>query len=195
MDHRSYIQKGAGLYKGFLYTAETTGVAVIDVEKASIVKRIPVEGAGMLNDLVVDTNGIIYVTDTRAAKVYRIQDDKPEVYLENMQGANGLLLLNKDLYVLTSSAVDKVNETKQVAKIADGFESGLDKIVLVANNEFVISNYKGIMYYLNADGTKQVLSDTREKGISANDISYDTKTKTVYVAAYSKNRIIAFRVK
>jgi len=187
--------KGAALFKGLLYTAETSAVAVIDVDKASLVKRIPVEGAQMLNDMVVDSKGIIYVTDTRGAKVYRIEGDKPTVYLENMPGANGLLLVNTDLYVLTSTSVEKVSNTKQVTKIADGFESGLDGIVMVAENEFVISNYKGMLYYLTADGTKQVLSDTRSKGISDNDISYDSKTKTVYVAAFSKNRVIAYKVK
>lgn len=187
--------KGAALHKGLLYTAETTGVAVIDVDKASVIRRIPVEGAVMLNDLVVDTKGIIYVTDTRAGKVYRIENDKPALYLDNMPGANGLLLLNSDLYVLTSTSVEKVSDKKQVTKIADGFESGLDGIVPVAKNEFVISNYKGMLYYLNADGTKQVLSDTRASGISANDISYDSKTKTVYVAVYTKHKIIAYKVK
>ncbi len=187
--------KGAALHNGLLYTAETSAVAVIDVDKASIVKRIPVEGAQMLNDLVIDSKGIVYVTDTRGAKVYRIEGDKPTVYLENMPGANGLLLVNTDLYVLTSTSVEKVSSTKQVTKIADGFESGLDGIVMVAENEFVISNYKGMLYYLTADGAKQVLSDTRSKGISDNDISYDSKTKTVYVAAFRNNRVIAYKVK
>src|SRR5579871_1129638 len=111
--------KGAALHKGLLYTAETSAVAVIDVAKASIVRRIPVEGAQMLNDIVVDSKGIIFVTDTRGAKVYRIEGDKPAVYLENMPGANGLLLVKTDLYVLTSTGVEKVSEAKQVTKIAD----------------------------------------------------------------------------
>ena len=46
--------KGSALYNGLLYTAETSSVAVIDVDKATIIKRIPVEGAQMLNDVAVD---------------------------------------------------------------------------------------------------------------------------------------------
>src|SRR5436190_11080348 len=76
--------KGSALFNGLLYTAETAAVAVIDVDKATIVKRIPIEGAQMLNDVAVDSKGIIYVTDTRSGKVYRIEADKPAVYLENM---------------------------------------------------------------------------------------------------------------
>ena len=100
--------KGSALFNGLLYTAETSAVAVIDVEKATIIKRIPVEGAQMLNDVAVDSKGIVYVTDTRGAKVYRIEGDKPTVYLENMPGANGLLvgkyrLICVDLHKLPES--------------------------------------------------------------------------------------------
>ena len=187
--------KGLALFNGLLYTAETSSVAVIDVDKATIVKRIPVEGSQMLNDVAIDSKGIIYVTDTRRAKVYRIEGDKPTVYLENMPGANGLLVVNSDLYVLTSTSVEKVNKSKQITKIADGFESGLDGIVMVAENEFIISNFQGILYYVTAEGTKQVLLDSRANRIMSNDISYDSKTKTLYVPSFGRNRVIAYKVK
>jgi len=187
--------KGSALFNGLLYTAETSAVAVIDVDKASIIKRIPVEGAQMLNDLAVDSKGVIYVSDTRGAKVYRIEGDKPTVYLENMPGANGLLTVNTDLFVLTSTSFQKVDANKVITKIADGFESGLDGIVMVANNEFIISDYHGILYYVKADGTKQVLLDTRANRIMSNDISYDSKMKILYVPSFSTNYIIAYKVK
>jgi hypothetical protein len=187
--------KGSALFNGLLYTAETSGVAVIDVNKPLIVKRIPVDSAVMLNDLVVDSKGILYVSDTRTGKVYRIEGDKPALYLENMPGANGLLSVNTDLYVLTATSVQKVDANKVVTKIADGFESGLDGIVMVAENEFVISNYKGILYYLKADGTKQLLLDTRANGIMSNDIGYDSKTKILFVPSFNKNCVIAYKVK
>lgn len=187
--------KGSALYNGLLYTAETSAVAVIDVDKAAIIKRIPVEGAQMLNDVAIDSKGIIYVTDTRGAKVYRIEGDKPTVYLENMPGANGLLTVNTDLYVLTSTSFQKVDANKVITKIADGFESGLDGIAMIAENEFIISNYKGILYYVKTDGTKQLLLDTRANGIMSNDISYNSKTKILYVPSFGTNRVIAYKVK
>lgn len=187
--------KGSALYKGFFYTAETSGVAVIDVATAKIIKRIPVDGAVMLNDLAVDAKGIIYVSDTRTGKVYRIENGQPEVYLENIPGANGLLTVNADLYVVGSTTFLKVNAKKEATKIGDDFESGLDGIVMVAKNEFILSNYKGIVYYVQKDGTHQVLLDSRDKRIMANDISYDSKTKTLYVPSFGTNRIIAYKVK
>ena len=55
-----------------------------------------------------------------------------------------------------------------------------------------LSNFKGILYYVQADGSKQVLLDTRTQRIMANDISYDTKTKTLYFPSFGTNRIIAY---
>ena len=110
-----------------------------------------------------------------------------------MPGANGLLSVNTDLYVLTSTNFQKVDANKVV--IADSFESGLDGIVMIGENEFIISNYQGILYYVKADGTKQLLLDTRANHIMANDISYNSQTKTLYVPSFSTNRIIAYRVK
>jgi hypothetical protein len=112
-----------------------------------------------------------------------------------MPGANGLLTVNKDLYVLTSTSFQKVNADKVITKIVDSLESGLDGIVMVAENEFIISDYHGILYYVNADGTKQVLLDTRANRIMSNDISYDSKAKILYVPSFSTNRIIAYKVK
>ena len=186
---------GSALFNGMLYTTEPSGLVVVDVEKASVVKHIPIEGAVMLNDVAADAKGIIYVSDTRGGKVYRVEGDKATVYLENLPGANGLLPVNTDLYVVTSNSVQKVNANKEITKIADGFENGLDGIVMVAENEFVISNYRGILYYLKADGTKQQLLDTRANRLMANDISYDGKTKTLYVPSYGTNRIIAYQLK
>jgi DNA-binding beta-propeller fold protein YncE len=187
--------KGSALFGGFLFVAETAAVAVIDVSKAAVIKRIPVDGAIMLNDLAVDLKGIIYVTDTRAGKVYRIEGDTPVVYLENMPGANGLLTVHADLYLLTSASLLKVNTQKEITKIADSFEPGLDGIVMPAENEFIVSNYKGMLYYVKADGTKLVLLDTRANQIMANDISYNSKTKTLFVPSFNTNRVIAYKVK
>lgn len=187
--------KGSALFNGLFYTAETKGIAVIDVAKASIVKRIPIDSAVMLNDLAIDSKGVVYVSDTRTGKVYRIEHDKPTLYLENMPGANGLLTVNNDVYVLTSTSFLKVDADKIITTIAEGLESGLDGIVMVAENEFIISNYKGILWYIMADGRKQLLLDTRTNGTMSNDISYDSKTKILYVPSFRTNRIIAYQLK
>lgn len=186
---------GSALYAGVFYTAENGGITAIDTKTAAVTNRTPIEGAGMLNDVAIDAKGIVYVSDTRAGKVYKLENNKASVYQENLPGANGLLFVDDDLYIITSSAVHKVPAGKSIIKIADGFENGLDGIVMVAKDEFIISNYRGILYHLNKDGAKSVLLDTRGKRIMANDISYNSKSKILYVPSFGSNRIIAYQLK
>jgi DNA-binding beta-propeller fold protein YncE len=187
--------KGIGFHKGLLYTAETNTIAVIDMKTATLVKRIPVEGAIMLNDLEVDAKGIVYVSDTRAGKVYRVEGDKPSVYLTDISGANGLMAVGTDLYVAGSTTFQKVSANKEITKIGEGYEAGLDGIVLLSPTEFILSNYRGMLYYVEANGNKQVLQDTRDIKFMANDISYDSKSKTLFVPSFSSNKVTAYAVK
>ena len=187
--------KGIGFFKGLLYTAETNTIAVIEIKSGAILRRIPVEGAIMLNDLEVDEKGIVYVTDTRAGKVYRIEKDQPSLFLENIPGANGLMAVGSDLYIAGTASFLKVDANKEVKKIGEGFENGLDGIVQLSADEFILSNYRGMLYYVQSNGNKQVLLDTRSIKIAANDISYNKKTKTLYVPSFGTNRVIAYSVK
>ena len=154
--------KGFGFHKGMLYNAETSSVAVIDIKKGTIVKRIPVEGAVMLNDLDVNDNGIVYVSDTRAGKVYKIEQDQVSLYLQNIPGANGILTVDQDVYVAGTNTFQKVNANKEITFIGDGYENGLDGIVKLNNDGFILSNYRGMIYYVSLQGEKQILLDTRE---------------------------------
>jgi DNA-binding beta-propeller fold protein YncE len=187
--------KGIGFYNGILFTAETNSVAAIDMQTGKIIKRISIDGSIMLNDLEVDNNGIVYVSDTRAGKVYKIVEDKPVVFLENISGANGLMAVGTDLYIVGSSTFQRVNSNKEFIKIGEGYESGLDGIVMLSPNEFILSNYRGMIYYVDLNGNKQVLQDTRDIKLMCNDISYDSKTNTLFVPSFSSNKVTAYLVK
>jgi hypothetical protein len=88
--------KGLGRYGDLLYVADVDQVVVIDIKKGRIVEHIPVEGAVFLNDISVDSKGIVYVSDTRTEKVHRIEKGKVITFLEGIKGANGLLAVGDD---------------------------------------------------------------------------------------------------
>jgi hypothetical protein len=52
-----------------------------------------------------------------------------------------------------------------------------------------------MLYYVEANGNKQVLQDTRDIKFMANDISYDSKSKTLFVPSFSSNKVTAYAVK
>ena len=187
--------KGLGLYKNKMYAAETSTVAVIDVNKATVTERITIEGSEMLNDVTVDSKGIVYVSDTKKGKVHRIENGKPSVYLENLKDVNGLLAVGNDLYILADQKLQKADANKKLTVITDGIEGGADGIEMISNHEFIITGWEGIIYYVKDDGSKQTLLDTRAKKVNSADIGYDPVSKTVYVPAMLSNSVIAYTFK
>ena len=187
--------KGMGIYKNKLYTAELKTVAVIDINTATILERISVEGSEFLNDITIDTKGIVYVSDSRKGIVHRIENGKPSVYVENLKNPNGLLSIGSDLYILADGALLKVDAKKNLTTLATGAESSTDGIELVKEGEFIISCWQGVIYYVKIDGSKEILLDTRDKKSNTADIGYDPKNKIVYVPTFAKNMIVAYQLK
>jgi hypothetical protein len=187
--------KGLGMYKNTLYAADIDNVVVIDIAKAAIIKRIPIEGAVGLNDISVDKKGKVYVTDSKAGKIYYLDHDKFVLVVEDMKGLNGVFSTGDNLYAVAAGALYKIDASKKAIKMADGMEPAVDGLEQVANNEFLVSVWNGIIYYVKADGKVQQLLDTREQKSNTADIGFDPKTRTVYVPTFFKNSITAYTLK
>jgi len=187
--------KGLALYKNKLYVADVDKVVMIDTKTASIELTIPVEGAQGLNDLTVDKKGIVYVSDSKNKKVHRIENGKVSTWLENLKGPNGVLINGDDLYVLDAGTLYKVEKDKSLTKLADGMEGGTDGVENVTGKDFIVSCWQGSIWYVNADGTKQNLLDTRDQKINTADIGYDAKNRILFVPTFFKNKIVAYELK
>ncbi len=187
--------KGLGLYKNLLYAAEPAAVAVIDVNTATLVKRIPIEGAKLLNDITIDAQGVVYVSDTQTNKVHRIENGTATVYLENMNRANGLLAVGSDLYILTNDRLQKADAGKNLTTVVQGLESGADGIEMVKPGEFVVTCWSGIIYDVKTDGSKQLLLDTRSQKMNTADLGFNPAANVVYIPTFFKNKVVAYRLK
>jgi hypothetical protein len=187
--------KGLGLYKGMLYVADLSDVVVIDVKKASIVNRIHIQDASGLNDLSIDDNGVVYVSDMLEKKVYRIENGKAETLLSNLQNPNGVLVKGNNFYLLDGEAFFKMEKDRSLTKIAEGMDGGIDGIEQIKDNEFIISCWLGVIWYIHADGSKTLMLDTRSDNKNTADIGYDPKTKTVFVPTFWRNTVIAYKIK
>jgi len=187
--------KGMGLYKGKLYVADFDELVIIDIAAGKIEKKIPVSGAAGLNDVSVDKNGIVYVSDSKNKKVFRVKEGVSELFLENLKGPNGVLAHKDDLYLLDAGGMYKLNKDKTLSMIADGMEGGTDGIENVSGNDFIVSCWQGVVWYVNGDGSKQQLLDTRPEKKNAADIGFDAKNKIVYVPTFWRNSVVAYQVK
>ncbi|MES2003509.1 MAG: ATP/GTP-binding protein [Bacteroidota bacterium] len=187
--------KGMGMYKNKLYVADLTEVTVIDIEKAAIVQHIPIEGSVFLNDITIDKNGVVYVSDTRNFKVYKIEKGIVTTLFQNMQGPNGLLAVGNELLILDKGSLLKMGSSGNLGVVCDGMEPSTDGIEMVQPNEYLVTAWSGVIYYIYANGNKQTLLDSREQNINTADIGYDAKNRIVYVPTFYKNKIVAYELK
>jgi len=187
--------KGLGLYKGKLYAADIDEVVVIDIKKGAIDRKIPIEGAKGLNDISVGSDGVVWVSDSKNNVIYKLENDKSSVYLEGLKGANGVLKRGNDFFIVDAGGAYRVNADKTLTKLADGMEGGTDGIENVAGNDFLVSCWAGALWYVHAEGTKELLFDGKSQKTNTADIGFDPKTKIVYVPTFFRNSVIAFQVK
>src|SRR6478609_2265178 len=172
--------KGMGLYKNKLYVADLTEVVVIDISKGEIVQRIPVEGSVFLNDITIDKNGVVYVSDTRGFKVYKIEKGFVTTILQNLKGPNGLLAVADELLLVDRGTLFKMINGSKLTDLCGGMDPATDGIEMVQKNEYLVSCWGGVIYYVYANGSKQTLLDTREQKINTADIGYDARNRIVY---------------
>ena len=187
--------KGMGIFKNNLYVADITDVVVIDIEKGEIKKRIPVPNAEGLNDITVDPKGVVYVSDSKAKRVYMVKGDVANPHLEGLQAPNGVLWHKENLYVLDKGGLYRVEYDRKLTKLADGMEGGTDGVEPVYDKEYIVSGWAGVIYYVFADGTKEILLDTRNEKKNTADIGYDPATRMVYVPTFWRNSVVAYELK
>lgn len=186
--------KGMGLYQGKLYVADLTEVVVIDIAKGAIVEKIPVAGSQKLNDITIDAHGVVYVSDSGAKRVHRIEAGKASLFLENLKGPNGLLAHDGELYALDSGGLYQVQKDQSLKLLCDGMEPSTDGVEPVKGGGFIVSCWVGTVYFVGADGQKQLLLDTREAKSNTADIGYDPETRITYVPTFFKNTVVAYEL-
>lgn len=186
--------KGLAVHDNQLYVADISEIVVIDIKSGKIKQKIAVAGATFLNDVVVDYRGVIYVSDTRSSKVYRITDKKVDIFLDDIEGANGLEIIGSNLVIGAGPSLWLANKQQSLFKMAEGFESNVDGIKMVSLGEFVVSCWEGLLYYVNADGSIEKILDARREKINMADLGFNNETRTLYVANFLKNSVTAYQL-
>jgi DNA-binding beta-propeller fold protein YncE len=188
--------KGMALVKNTLWVADIDELVAIDIKKAQIIHHVKIEGATFLNDVAADPQGTVYVTDSRKRELWKLENGKPSKVLDSnsLKGPNGVLVHNNEVYVLDRGTLVKV-KGNSVEKLAEGMDGSTDGLENVQGNDFIVSCWSGVVYYVKGDGTTETLIDTREQKVNSADIGYDSKNKMVYVPTFFKNKIVAYQLK
>lgn len=186
--------KGLGKFGNRLYAADISDVVVIDISKGKVEKKIAVPDASGLNDITVSNKGLVYVSDSKTNKIWKIENDQPSLFLENVNGANGLKAIGNDLIFAEGKDLKKADVNKKIALIATVTE-GIDGIEPLGNGDFLATSWVGYIYYVHANGKVETLLETHDQKINSADIGYNAAKKIVYVPTFLHKTIAAYQLR
>lgn len=190
--------KGMAVFQNKLYIADLTEVVVVDIASAKILQKITAPDAVFLNDVTVDDQGRVFISDTRKNRIYKLEQNQISIWLEHVAAANGLKVVDEQLYIAAGDKllnVDLADPNKAITPVAVGFAERADGLEPVGNGDFIVSCWAGLVYYVSADGKITELLDTRALKLNTADIGWDQATKTLYIPTFFGNSVQAFQLK
>jgi len=190
--------KGMGILEGKLYVADLNQIVVIDIEKAEILKKIPVPDAAQLNDIAIDANGKIYFTDSGKGWIWTMENGKPEKWIEGeFERPNGLFI-EEDRVLLVSSGsqdftvISLVDGTREIVTKEIGHGDGVEFIG--EEGHYLVTSWSGEIFIILPDFSKISLLKTSDQGVNTADIGFNMAEQIVYVPTFFDNRVVAYKL-
>ncbi len=193
--------KGSAIYKNSFYVSDIDRLVEIDMKTGKIRKTYPAKGALFLNDVAVDTEGRVYVTDMdeKNSAIYRLADAKLEIWMKGreIQSPNGLYMEQKKLMVGNSGdrTIKSVRlSDKTVTVFAEVRETMIDGLRPDAKGNYIITDWNGRVTLVLATGESSLLLDTTSSKINAADIEYIPEKHLLLVPTFFDNRVVAYKL-
>lgn len=186
--------KGLAVYKGKLFVADIDQLVEIDIEKGAITTKYDAPGAVFLNDVTATSDGIIFVSDTRTAKIHVLKEGKFTVWMEGkpLETPNGLMAEKGKLLVGDKNIYEVDIQTKKTTLLIED-AGGVDGLEKNKEGEFVFSNWPGRIF-IQKNGKTIKLLDTTAQELKTADIDYDLKHDLILVPTFFDNHIVAYKI-
>ncbi|MGB3586988.1 MAG: gluconolaconase [Tunicatimonas sp.] len=192
--------KGMGVFDGKLYVADMDEVVEISIAEAQILNKYPIEGALFLNDITINGQGQVYVSDSDDDKIHMLDGGQLSVWLDDstMQRPNGLLADDNQMLLASAGGgflapIDL--DSKQVQETWLENIPSADGIIKTMSGDYIVSTWQGEVHYVTADGEQTMkLLDTKAEEINAADIGYIPQQNLLLVPTFNDHRVVAYKV-
>lgn len=194
---------GIAIYKDKLYTVERSNLAEIDIKTGEILKRYPIPGCDFPNDLIADSDGSIYISDTsptnhRASRIYKFKKGAFEVWEDNEEiyRANGLFIHDGKLLIgNTGDGCFKAADlkTKRIEPIACLGAGVVDGIRVDNRGNYLVSHWEGQTYVITPSGQVTEVMDTIGD-INVADFEYIKEKNLLVVPTFVGNKVVAYKL-
>jgi DNA-binding beta-propeller fold protein YncE len=188
---------GMVLKNDTLYVVERNGIALVDMKSRKIIKRIPIETKGFLNDITIDSKNRIFVTETETIGViYIIENDTSQVWYkgQDIGKINGILADVNDLIlgVNFDGYLKKINiSTKEISNLEFLGEGNIDGIQKTLSGKYLVSHFLGNLYEISPTKDKIELMNTRNRNLFIADFVYVPELKQIIIPSLRTNHIFS----
>jgi len=188
--------KGMGIFKGTLYVTDIDRVAAIDIINREIKKFYQVPEAKFLNDIAIDQNGAVYISDMNSTRIYRIYNDKIELWLDQalLTNPNGLFVANDKLMIGCNKIALADLKNKGTMTWLEG-TGGIDGLEGTGDGRYIFSDWSGNVYLVGTDKKIEKILDTTAAGINAADIEFIPEKRLLLVPTFGDNRVMAYELR
>jgi len=201
--------KGLALNGDYLYVADITELVVIDVKNKQIVQRYSAEDAQFLNDVAIDKDGHVYVSDMMTNRIYRLANDEFKLWFADpaLESPNGLLVEHDNLIVgswgnMTGNGfatdvpghLKKIDlNTLEIISLGDQTPIGnLDGVEADGMGNYLVTDWmNGRLMQVSPNGNSETLIEF-EQGSA--DHTVMPETNLVIVPMMLQNEVVAFRI-
>ncbi|TPJ25534.1 SMP-30/gluconolactonase/LRE family protein [Mesorhizobium sp. B2-7-2] len=196
--------KGMAIAGGRLYAADITKVRVVDLASGRLVETIDVPGAVFLNDMTADGAGKVYVSDMLADTIYRIDGDRPELFVKDalLASPNGVFADGDRLIVASwGKGIDKTDfstaepggllsvdlATRKVAPLPGAQKfADLDGVVAIGDTIYATAYMTGTLYGYKRGGAPTAIAQFKP---GSADIGTDGRR--IFVPLMGEGEVVA----
>ena len=190
---------GLFLKDGLLYIVERFGVAIYDIENDEMKARHRIKHDFLINDITLDNENNIYVTEAGSNTLYRIKENKVTSWIksDSIGDANGISFIDDKLYIGVNEdgflkSID--TKTKQISNVYHLGEGNIDGIKK-RGNQLLISLYEKGMRLIDEHGEIMEFANTASTGLHCADFEYIPHKDMIIVPSLFDNTLTAYKFK
>lgn len=194
--------KGIAITRDKLYVSDVTELVEADLATGKIIKKYTTNGIQFLNDVALDNDGNIFVSDTFTSNIYQLdKNGKFSLWLDEvaLDNPNGLLIQGNTMYVASwgsqpeGGRVSRINMATKSIDTISTIIGNLDGIRPYDKDHLITSDWKsGNIHLINFNGdTLQVL----QVGQSVGDIAYIKEKDLLLLPMNKQSRLLFYSLK
>ncbi|WP_372368995.1 c-type cytochrome [Candidatus Uabimicrobium sp. HlEnr_7] len=161
-------------FKSTLWVTDIDAVVAIDINSGKIINRIELDDSGLLSGIAIDSQGILYVSDTLKSRIWKIANGEAVIWDEgeHLESPNGLIIDNDKLVVaafgyrenleimdVSGSLYSLELETKTKKLITTKSFGNLNGLIKYDEEHYIFSEWSlGRIYAVNRNGDSKVVA-------------------------------------